>query len=153
MKKVNLDLFQTSLILGESNSFGCTRAIINNKCRFFQSRDVETPYHSKPLNLSQDEAGKLRETIMPLVLSIEQIIHTIFPDQANKLVGTENNQCRLQKGGIFSAVTIAREFVCQPHKDSRDEESGLSVVVKINESDSFQYHILPDMKPKGIEGK
>ena len=90
---------------------------------------------------------------MPLVLSIEQIIHTIFPDQANKLVGTENNQCRLKKGGIFSAVTIAREFVCKPHKDSRDEESGLSVVVKINESDSFQYHILPDMKPKGIEGK
>ena len=90
---------------------------------------------------------------MPLVLSIEQIIHTIFPDQANKLVGAENNQCRFKKGGIFSAVTIAREFVCQPHKDSRDEESGLSVVVKINESDSFQYHILPDMKPKGIEGK
>ena len=90
---------------------------------------------------------------MPLVLSIEQIIHTIFPVQANKLVGTEKNECRLQTGGIFSAVTIDREFVCKPHKDSRDEENGLSVVVKINENDFFQYHILPDMKPKGIEGK
>ena len=127
--------------------------MVANKCRFFKSKLVDTALYSKPFHLSQDEAGKLKEAISPLVLNIEKMIHTICPDIAKNLVGTENNQCRLKKRGIFSAVTIAREFVCQPHKDSRDEESGLSVVVKINESDSFQYHILPDLKPKGIVGK
>ena len=122
------------------------------KCRFFNSRDVETNIYSKPFNLSQNDATKLRKSMQPLLEKLENMIEKMFPENAKHLKGTETNKCRLLKGGTLSAFTIAREFFCQPHKDTRDVQNGLSVVVKLTKENAYQYHILPDLKPKGHLG-
>ena len=90
---------------GGSNTFGCSRAIIADRCRFFNSRDVETSTYSKPFNLNQKDATKLRKSVHPLLETLENMVEKMFPENAKHLKGTESNECRLLKGGTLSAFT------------------------------------------------
>ena len=90
---------------GGSNTFGCSRAIIADRCRFFNSRDVETSSYSKPFNLNQKDATKLRKSVHPLLETLENMVEKMFPENAKHLKGTESNECRLLKGGTLSAFT------------------------------------------------